>query len=127
MPPGLNKSVLLVSYFTDNDQPQKFLITSRFTNSTTIEFKRFDTTSITNSIEWQVVEFVSGVRVQHFKIDLTVATALHNQAINPVILSKSFPIISILNTGDVLYVTLRGKLEYTFLSNCLFYMHEKVI
>ena len=83
------KSFLVFSVRGDAARAGDILVSGRLANATTLEFDRFDVNG-TMTIEWSVVEFVSGVTVQRGTSTMTTTTV--DVPISAVDLGRSFPI-----------------------------------
>lgn len=94
----LNRSILLFTMTNNSNAVGSNLVSGELTDEITLTFRR-NGTSGTVSIEWQVIEFSSGVTVQRGVTNLNANTV--NQGITAVAsLSRSFPIISLENAGS---------------------------
>lgn len=95
-----SKSILLFSVVTEalTSDPPKFQIAGYLNSSTELVFER-GSTNTTNGfiVRWQVVEFRSGVNVQHGTKTLTLTS--EDTTISTVDTTKAFPIITVYQDG----------------------------
>ena len=91
------KAFLVFSVRGSGDRPADTFVSGRLASATTVVFDRFDPTG-TMSIEWSVVEFISGVTVQRGTTTMSSTTV--NVPISAVDLGRSFPITTIHNDGS---------------------------
>lgn len=91
------KAFLVFGVSLDDATPSGAQITGQITNSTTLTFQRFGTSGDV-SIKWYVAEFKSGVTVQRGSVVMSSTTV--NVSLQSVDLSKSFPIVSLRNSGS---------------------------
>ncbi|MGF1666467.1 MAG: tandem-95 repeat protein, partial [Acidimicrobiia bacterium] len=90
------KAFLQFSVRGNNSRPGDITVTGELTNATTLTFAREETTG-TVTIEWSVVEFVSGVSVQ--RGSTTLASTSTDLPISTVDLSRSFVLMNSRATG----------------------------
>lgn len=95
------KTILLFTTRSPSNKPVNFLILGRVLSTTQIQFERSATPDNDATIEYQVIEFTSGITVQH-KYFLQTSTTL-NTTITAVTTAKAFPIICIRSIGITFY------------------------
>lgn len=97
-PIDMSKSILLVRHIGTTEDSGKTFVSAELA-SNQIVFTRADSATDTVYVEWQLVEFVGGLYVQHgYSSGNTAATT--NITINQVDLTKAFPIFNLSNTGS---------------------------
>lgn len=92
-----SKTMLFFSTRTTSAFPVDFQVIGRVLSTTQIQFERTGTPSTDIIIEYIVMEFVSGIYVQHMYFSLT--TSPNNTTIADITLSKTFPILTLAQTG----------------------------
>lgn len=93
----LTKSMLFVRHIGTTEDSGKTFVSAEL-SSNQIVFTRADSATNVVYIEWQLVEFIDGLFVQHgYSSGNTAATT--NITIDPVDLTKAFPIFNLSNTG----------------------------
>lgn len=93
----LNKSIVRVSYSGGGDRDARhILIYAQLTGTTEITFERYETAGSPQdtTIEWQVIEYESGVNVQRDTYTVTATTSSPiDITISAVTLANAFPIL----------------------------------
>ena len=99
---NMSTSILLFSYRVDGNAPQEVLVGGELSSSTTVEFHRdyTGTGGAVVEIEWQVLEFLSGITVYRGSGNVSNGTDLPIGA--DVAIGRSWPIISYENNGNTM-------------------------
>lgn len=92
-----SKTLLFFSARTASASPVDYQVIGRVLSTTQIQFERTGTPSTDIIIEYIVMEFVSGIYVQHFYFSMT--TSPFNTTIAEIDLAKTFPILTLAQTG----------------------------
>lgn len=91
------KTILLFTASSASGAPEDYDILGRVLSTTQIQFERTVGPTTDCIVEYQVIEFVQGITVQHKYFTQTAATT--DTAISTVTLSKAFPILSMNQSG----------------------------
>lgn len=91
------KTLLFFNIRCDSSSPINFAVLGRVLSTTQIQFERAATPGVACVVEYQVVEFTSGINVQHFYYNQTTETV--NTTVSTLTLSNSFVYISYKITG----------------------------
>lgn len=92
-----SKTILLYTVRSTSGSPVDYHVIGRVSSTTQIIFERSATPGTDVIIEYQVVEFSSGIYVQH--MSFSQATATTDTAIATIDTSKTFPIVNLTQTG----------------------------
>ena len=95
-----NKSYLVFTSSSDDNQPRNVFVGGRITNTTTLDFSRVGTTGSAVDISWQVIEFAGGgFNVEHGMVNMAGATSTTITLANNFSQSQKFPLISFNKEG----------------------------
>lgn len=115
-----SKAILLFSVKCATGNANDYDVLGRIISTTQIQFERMATPAADCTITYWVIEFASGINVQHLYISQTTATV--NTTITAVTLSKAFPILSMAQTGGTFGANDIGTAEITTTTNLATYM-----
>lgn len=93
-----SKTILLFGVRCDSSSPINFAVSGRVSSTTQIVFERAATPGVACTVEYQVIEFSSGITVQHFYFNQNTASV--NTTITAVTLSKTFVMINYKSIGS---------------------------
>ena len=122
----MTKSILFFSATNNDADPADFQIAGELTNATTLTFSRYGSGAASPKIKWQVVEFESGVFVQHgsvtdpsgsnnitetlgTSIDTTRSFALVNYHINGSVFGANDAVVGDITKSNELTITRGGE------------------
>lgn len=93
-----SKAFILHTIKANSSSPLNFLITGRIISTTQIQFDRAGPATVAADVEYEVVEFSSGIFVQHLEVTPTGTTT--NVTITSIDTSKTFVIGTVRNIGS---------------------------
>lgn len=92
------KTILIFGVRCDSSSPINFAVSGRVSSTTQIVFERAATPSVACTVEYQVIEFTGGIKVEHKYFNQSTATV--NTTITEVVLANTFVMVNYKSIGS---------------------------